>query len=103
MGVLDRTGRITVTDSVNLADALCWREGRLDFAERPLAEIIPQLERWYDLEVAIDDSSLASVPVTASFDGQTVDQALATLAETLDAGYTRAGRLVRLTANVRRR
>jgi ferric-dicitrate binding protein FerR (iron transport regulator) len=58
--------------------------------------VLRELERWYDLEIALDDSLLADVPVTASLTRRTADQALAIVAGVLDARYTRDGRLVRL-------
>jgi ferric-dicitrate binding protein FerR (iron transport regulator) len=98
MGRLDPSGLVTVTDGVDLHATLGWREGRLEFDERPLAEAITELERWYDVHITLGDSVLARVPLTASFSDQTVDQALAIIAATLDVRYQRDGRQVRLMA-----
>lgn len=97
MGRLDPSGRVTVMDGVDLRASLGWREGTLEFQEMPLVDAIRELERWYDVEIVLGDSSLAHVPLTATFNDQTVDQALAIIAGALDVRYRRDGRQVRLT------
>ena len=101
MGRLDETGRIVVVDGVDLGALLAWRQGRIEFDEEPLGEAMRRLERWFDIEVTLGDSALAHVPITASFAGQSADEALTILAGALDIRVTRHGRQVRLSANPR--
>jgi transmembrane sensor len=95
MGRMDSRGDVQVTDNVDVASALAWRNGRLSFNERPLSEVARDLERWYDIDIAFDDSTLAGAPLTASFTSQSADQALAIVAGALGARFTRDGRAVR--------
>lgn len=88
-------GKVTIS-SVNVEEALGWRAGRLAFAGEPLRRVVAELERWYDLEIDLADSSLADIPVTASFTNASPDQALAIIVGTLDVGCSRRGRVVRL-------
>ncbi len=97
MGLLHPSGAPTVVDGVELTALLSWRHGALEFQEMPLANAIRELERWYDVEITLGDPSLARVPLTATFDDQSVDQALTTVAAALDVRYERDGRQVRLT------
>jgi transmembrane sensor len=97
MGLLNPSGVPTVVDGVELAALLSWRRGALEFQEIPLASAVRELERWYDVEITLGDPSLARVPLTATFDDQSVDQALTTVAAALDVRYERDGRQVRLT------
>ena len=97
MGRLDRSGDVRVVDGVDFAGALAWRSGHLSFDERPLRDVARDLERWYDIDIALDDSALASAPLTASFTNQSADQALAIVAGSLGAHYTRDGRTVHFT------
>jgi transmembrane sensor len=101
MGRLDRTGSVRVTDGVDVRSMLAWRDGRLELEERPLADAVPELARWYDIEITIEDTALAHVPMTASFTNQSVDEALTIIAGSLDARYERTGRSVRLMAKTR--
>jgi ferric-dicitrate binding protein FerR (iron transport regulator) len=70
---VDSVGRVTVADA-DPVRATGWREGQLTFQERPLADALRELGRWYDLEIVVDDSSLARVPLTASLGQRTGDQ-----------------------------
>jgi transmembrane sensor len=40
-------------------DVLSWLEGKYDFRETPLSEIIPILERWYDVNIITDHPTVA--------------------------------------------
>jgi ferric-dicitrate binding protein FerR (iron transport regulator) len=103
MGRLDGTGRVTVTSGVDPAAPLAWREGRLEFDQRPLSEVLRELGRWYDLDVALEDSSLAGVPVTVTLDRHPADEALDIVSRVVGLRYTREGRIVRLAAKASRR
>lgn len=97
MGRLDRSGDVRVVDGVDFAGALAWRQGHLAFEERPLRDVARELERWYDIDIALDDTALSSAPLTASFTNQSADEALAIVAGALGARYTRDGRTVHFT------
>jgi ferric-dicitrate binding protein FerR (iron transport regulator) len=97
MGRLDRSGAVSVVDNVDVDGSLAWRKGRLAFEERPLRDVARELERWYDIDIALDDSSLANTPLTASFTNQSADQALSIVSGALGAHYARDGRTVRFT------
>jgi transmembrane sensor len=92
--VLDSSGRATVMHDVSLANYLDWTRGALLFDDAPVNRIIAQLERWYDLEIEVDES-LANERVTISFMAKSADEAVKALAQVLDVRATRAGRLVR--------
>lgn len=65
------------------------------FDDAPLARVIAQLERWYDLEIETDDAAMADERVTISFMTKSADEAVKALAQVLDVHATRTGRLVR--------
>jgi len=46
------------------AEADGWRQGVLTIAARPLREVLPELRRWYGLDVMVQDTSLLARPVT---------------------------------------
>jgi ferric-dicitrate binding protein FerR (iron transport regulator) len=94
--VLDSGGSATVMRDVPLANDLAWTRGALLFDDAPLAGVIAQLERWYDLEIENDHAALADERVTISFMTKSADEALTALAQVLNVRAIRAGRLVRL-------
>lgn len=49
------TGELRV-QRIDPTEALAWRNGEFMFNDVALAEVMKQIERWYDIEVLIDDS-----------------------------------------------
>lgn len=98
LGRLDASGRVTVIDDVDVRAHLSWTRGRIAFRDVPFARVAHELERWYDVEIEIADSSLARAPLVASFDNQPLDDVLRIVSRSLDASYTRQGRIVRFSA-----
>jgi transmembrane sensor len=95
--VIDARGNATTTSGVPLQQYLAWTRGGLVFDDAPLASVIAQLSRWYDLDIEAPDRSLNDERLTISFTTQSADEALAALAKVLDARVTRAERLVRIS------
>jgi transmembrane sensor len=96
LGRVAGAGPVTVKTGVDLDRYLAWTEGRLVFDNTPLRDALPQLDRWYDLDFRLGDSSLASLPVTATFKNQPTDEVLDLLAQTLGLRQERRGRVVTL-------
>jgi len=46
------------------AEADSWRNGTLTVSRRALRDVLPQLKRWYNLDVTVPDSAFLSRPVT---------------------------------------
>ena len=101
-GVLDAHGVLRATAGVSLGDYLGWTRGTLVFHDAPLGEVVTQLERWYDVDIAVSDAIAGGDRLTISFATRSVDEALATLAQVVDARWTRSGRTARLTPSGRR-
>jgi ferric-dicitrate binding protein FerR (iron transport regulator) len=92
---LDSAGTATVR-RVDPASYIAWTEGALVFNGTPLVDVIPQLARWYDLDIHLADNSLAARRLTATFRNQSVSQVLDLLALSLDLKVERDGRTVTL-------
>jgi ferric-dicitrate binding protein FerR (iron transport regulator) len=105
-GVVLRAGEVARADSVHVpvrlaedADAYFgWTEGRLVFHRVTVAEIVPQLERWYDLEIRVPDPALREQVLTFSLEQETPEQALDLMADLLQVRYERRGRVVTFVA-----
>ncbi|HEX6600915.1 MAG TPA: FecR domain-containing protein [Gemmatimonadaceae bacterium] len=54
--------RIASPDEREEADG--WRNGNLAITNRPLRDVLPQLKRWYNLDVMVPDSALLARKVT---------------------------------------
>lgn len=96
-GVLDAHGVLRATSGVSLGDYLAWTRGTLVFRGAPLGEVVAQLERWFDVDIEVSGGAGSGERLTISFATGSVDEALATLAQVIDARWTRSGRAVRLS------
>jgi transmembrane sensor len=71
-----------------------WTTGRLELHNTPAREAVRALARWYDVDLRLGDSTLAAVPLTASFRDEPVDEVLHIVAVTLGARVRWSGRTV---------
>jgi transmembrane sensor len=94
--VVDERGRASLTSDVSLDRFVAWTRGRLEFDDEPVAAVLAQVERWYDLDIAVADSSLGAERVTISFETESAAEALSALAKVLNVRLTWSGRSVRL-------
>jgi transmembrane sensor len=72
-------------------DDLAWTHGVLTFHAAPLDVVRDDLRRWFGIDLRIGDSSIASRRLTATFEKQSVDQVLNTIALALGAEMERSG------------
>jgi transmembrane sensor len=92
---LDSVGTATVR-RVDPASYVAWTQGALVFNGTPLGDVLPQLARWYDIDIHLAESSLATRRLTATFRNQSVSQVLDLLALSLNLKVERDGRAVTL-------
>jgi transmembrane sensor len=71
---------------------LAWMRGRLVFADTPVREVLPQLGRWYDVDLKLGDTALADARLSATLDAEALPEALHLLAVALDVRIERQGR-----------
>lgn len=94
VATLGRVGRAAVAHGLDPAGISAWTGGRLEFHGTPTGEAVVALSRWYDLDLRLEDASLATVPFTASFRDEPVNEVLHIVAVTLGARVHWRGRTV---------
>jgi transmembrane sensor len=85
------SGVPSVTREIDVTALTSWTAGRLDFRAVPLRDALPALARWYDIDVAVADTALGAVPLTASFRDEPVTEVLHIVAVTVGARVVRRG------------
>ena len=96
-GTLAVDGAVRVDHGVDVDRELAFAEGRLELSDAPMSEVARELERWYGVQLAVDDTSLSDATVNASFGNhEELRVVLRTLARTLGARVEQHGRAVRL-------
>ncbi len=68
-----------------------WVENRLVFDDEPLQSIAVKMERWYNVDIQIEDSLLAQKRIFGSFVNENIDQAMEGLSVTGRFSFTRKG------------
>ena len=97
LGRLDTSGVAVLTRGADISSYLAWTKGTLLFDGTPLRDALPQIGRWYDLEIRLADSSIGDRHLTASFRDEAAPQMLKLLALSLDLTVAKSGRIVTLS------
>ena len=74
-----------------------WTSGDLVFEGNSLADVVRELERWYDIDIVISDPSLAKRRVTRTFRGMPISHVLNTLAIAVNARCWWSGHTVTIS------
>ena len=98
LALIDSSG-VSLVPGVSVASYISWTRGQLVFDGARLAEAIPQLERWYDLEVKVADSAILARRLTGSFTNASAERMLEQLSFALDVKVNHSGRAVLLCAH----
>lgn len=90
VGRITVEGRAIVERGVQVDSLLGWTRGRLVMTDAPLRQVVQDLRRWYDVDVQLADSSIASLPFTGTLGDVTPDAAIELVAATLGLEIRRA-------------
>ena len=89
------TGATIVKRQQNVERLLGWTRGELVFEDTPLSDVARELERWFDVQVRIDDPAVASlrwsVPLRI---GDPLDTILDLVSRTVGVRAERSGNVV---------
>jgi ferric-dicitrate binding protein FerR (iron transport regulator) len=95
---------VSVERDVVVDRYLAWKTGRLRFSARPLREVLAELERWFDVELTVQDAGLSASTVTTDVRidaGVSANDAVDAIAVALGARVERRGRTIVLLPNPR--
>jgi transmembrane sensor len=96
LSVLPENGVPSMPQSVDIGKYLGWMNNEINFENAPLAEILFQLERWYDVKFVIQDSSITTEHLTLHIQNKSLDDILELLSALTASRYQRNGKLVYL-------
>lgn len=86
-------GTMTPLVSPALEEAVGWSDGRLVFVNRPLRQVLPELKRWYLLDLYIQDSTLPARQVDSMSAGlESSREAIAALERAANVKLTFQGK-----------
>ena len=65
-----------------------WMEGKLMFVDDPMEEVVRKLNRWFNVEIVLQDTDLHEYVYKATFEDETLDQILELLKLSAPIEYT---------------
>ena len=81
------THSMSVDNNVNALLASAWREGVLYFNEQPFSQITKTLERWYDVNIHLEDSTSQSCHFTGELNNKTLRETLTLFVQDKPASF----------------
>jgi transmembrane sensor len=83
---------ISIYGDVNIDQVMAWKNGLFDFEGLTMGEVIRQLERWYDIDIELENGVKDNIEFTGGISrGVTLSQLLEAW-KILDVHYTLEGR-----------
>ncbi|HEY5511789.1 MAG TPA: FecR domain-containing protein [Prolixibacteraceae bacterium] len=74
--VFDKTANQTKITNGKIDKYIAWHNGKMIFDETPMPEVATQLERWYGIEVIIEDPRINKYRITTTFENESLHQVL---------------------------
>ncbi|MES2275412.1 MAG: FecR domain-containing protein [Bacteroidota bacterium] len=71
-----------------------WTNDKLSFYDQQFEDIVPVIERWYDVKLMVNNKQLSGYRFTATFDKENIDQVLKALKLTANFNYRREGNVI---------
>jgi ferric-dicitrate binding protein FerR (iron transport regulator) len=81
-----RDSSFTISE-VDSSDEMSWRYGILRFNKTPVAEVEGMVERWYNVEINIEDTAIYQQKITGVHKNESLISVLKTLHYALDVNY----------------
>jgi transmembrane sensor len=89
-GRINSRGSISVRSGVDTSRYLGFTRSRIVLVAVPLRDAVRELERWYDIEFRLADSSMGARRITATIAGQTLPELLEQLSIALNVRVSRS-------------
>lgn len=77
--------------------AIAWKDGNLRFVDSPMDEVVRKMERWYGIQITVDNPDIYKQTFTADFDSESVTQVLNLLEISTNISHEIKGNRVRLS------
>lgn len=91
LGVIDSSGTVRQSRVTDASPYFDWTKGELVFQGVPLSDALPAIGRWYDVDIALGDPSLASRRLVARFGPHSAPEVVRLIALAVEARYEQHG------------
>ncbi|MDR1882106.1 MAG: DUF4974 domain-containing protein [Prevotella sp.] len=95
-----QTGEIYKEANENAMNEIAWKEGKLIFENKPLAEITTDLSNYFNVQIKIDNQYLQTYKMTARFEqNENIEEILNILQASADFNWKRERNTIIITPN----
>ena len=91
MGLMQNQKISDLIELSNSENMLGWLEGRIVFNQANLKEVVEELNRIYDLNIRLENSSLSNLSITGNFEKKPIEDVLEAICLTLDIKFRQEG------------
>lgn len=78
--VIDKNSSETKISAEKIGKYIAWHTGKIVFDDCPMPQVVKQLERWFGIEVKIEDPKILTYKITTTFENEPLHQVLELLA-----------------------
>jgi len=96
-GSLSSDGELTNPERVDINSYLSWMNGKISFDDVPFSEILAQVERWYNVQFSLRDSTFINDRLTVSINKNSLHNVLDVLTALTNTQYEKDGNIVTLS------
>ena len=86
--LFNRNSRTVSLSEVDASRYSAWKDGYLVIDNEPLGQVVSRLERWYNVDIEIQDEVLKSYRFKATFKDELLEEVLRLMAKTTPIRYT---------------
>ncbi len=79
---------LQIAEKVDVSEFTSWKDNKLMFKNEQFVSLAKKLERWYNIEVIINEEALKNKRYTGTFENETMGQAMKALSLSLPFNYT---------------
>jgi len=95
-GSLLESGELSAPKEVDVNKLLSWMKGEMSFDDAPFAEILSQVERWYNVRFSLQDSTIVNERLAVSINKNSLNEVLDVLTTLTNTQYELDGNVISL-------
>lgn len=79
--------KLQINEGIDVESFVMWKYNMLVFKNERFEDLAKKLERWYNVEISINDTELKNTRYTGTFEKETIEQAIKALSLSLPFKY----------------
>jgi len=71
-----QNGQVITSEVSELSNVIAWKEGLLKFRDEPLNQLVKRLERWYGVDIVIQDAAIQNLRFSGTVSNESLEDVL---------------------------